>query len=647
MRLAVSLLLLCSVAAAGATKRFFITAGEPAGWAPVLVSIGLEAAATRDAADVIVGAATKEEISAGRISIRTGATPDFGFAATAKQVAVRRVTDLRRPELFLVWEKALPLPIYQVPAEAKLFYREHHDKAPLSAGLRIGKGSLLWMATDPGPHGYERFPWLPQALTELGLETPARAADLHVFFDSSYRRRVDLDYFAERWRAAGISTLHVAAWHFQEARPADDEYLQKLITACHRNAIRVFAWLELPHVSEQMWNEHPEWREKTATLADAQLDWRKLMNLRDPNCARAVEQSVRALLDRFAWDGVNLAELYFESLEGAANPARFTPMNEIVRNEFRTQQGWDPMELWTTKRGEAKPLRAFLDYRAAMTQTLQEHWLNVLEDVRRSKPHLGLVLTHIDDRYEPGMRDLLGADTTRFLRQLKDRDMTFLIEDPATVWHLGPSRYPEIAARYKPLTARPDRLAIDINIVERYQDVYPTKQQTGSELFQLVNMSSRAFPQVALYFESSILGEDLDLLPASAAVVSGVREADGVLSATLARAGSLRFAGPVLVNGKAWPVTNGQWVHLPEGSHRVETAKHAPAMQVLDCNAVLLSARMEGAVAVLRYRSDSRAWAVLSQEPEGMKSTAVRNGWVVELPRGEQEVRFASRRPRS
>ncbi len=44
---------------------------------------------------------------------------------------------------------------------------------------------------------------------------------------------------------------------------------------------------------------------------------------------------MKQLVGRFDWDGVNLAELYFESLEGAANPARFTPMNQDVRNEFR------------------------------------------------------------------------------------------------------------------------------------------------------------------------------------------------------------------------------------------------------------------------------------------------------------------------
>jgi len=44
----------------------------------------------------------------------------------------------------------------------------------------------------------------------------------------------------------------------------------------------------LPHVSERFWADHPEWREKTALLQDAQLDWRKLMNLTNPDASAAV-----------------------------------------------------------------------------------------------------------------------------------------------------------------------------------------------------------------------------------------------------------------------------------------------------------------------------------------------------------------------
>ena len=143
-----------------------------------------------------------------------------------------------------------------------------------------------------------------------------------------------------------------------------------------------------------------------------------------------------------------------------------------------------------------------------------------MESFRQFRPDLDVVLTHVDDRFDTGMKDSIGADAARVLPLLDKHSFSFLIEDPATVWNLGPQRYPEIAKRYQPLTPHTEKLAIDINIVDRYQDVYPTKQQTGTELFELVHLASTAFPRVALYFENSILKPDLGLLAASSAVVT-------------------------------------------------------------------------------------------------------------------------------
>jgi hypothetical protein len=276
-------------------------------------------------------------------------------------------------------------------------------------------------------------------------------------------------------------------------------------------------------VSEQFWDQHPEWREKTALLQDAHLDWRKLVNLANPDCRREAARLLRGLIGRFDWDGVNLAELYFESLEGVANPARFTPMNADVRREFLEAQGFDPLELF--RRGsprhhtrDAAGLRAFLDYRARLARRLQAEWLAELEALRSAKPDLDLVLTHVDDGFDASIRDTIAADSRSVLPLMDQYNFTFLVEDPATVWHLGPQRYPEIARRYQTLTRHTARLGIDINVVERYQEVYPTKKQTGTELLQLIRSAARSFPRVALYFENSILAPDLPLLSSAAAV---------------------------------------------------------------------------------------------------------------------------------
>jgi hypothetical protein len=609
----------------------------PAPWPILVASIGI----SQDA--IAVNQPLSEtQIEQGAFLILTGESPAasaFGFAVQKKRVQIQSVIDARAPKLPIIWEKAVDLPLFEIPAGAIVFARERWTNAPVLAGFRKGKGAVLWLAAAPGDRGYERFPYLLQAMTDLGLKARFRDKRLWAFFDGSYRSRVDLEYFAERWRKAGIATLHVAAWHYNEADAERDAFLAKLIEACHRNAITVYAWLELPHVSEKLWNDHPEWREKTGLLQDAHLDWRKLMNLNNPECFRAVSASTHALLDRFDWDGVNLAELYFESLEGAANPSRMTPFNDNVRRAFEREKGIDPVSLLQPAGAGRMP--EFLEWRAELARKMQVQWIGEMEAARKLKPHLDLVLTHVDDRFDTRMRDLIGADAARVLPMLDTHNFTFLIEDPATIWHLGPERYPQIATRYQPLTTKTDKLAIDINIVERYQDVYPTKQQTGGELFQLVHVASQAFPRVALYFENSILKPDLELLPAASAIVTGYAQSGTRTTIDSPHGVGLAWQGAAKLDGKLWPVLTPSTLWVPAGHHIVEPAAQAPSVRLIDFNGKLKSATARPNGLEFGYTSDSRAIAILDQPASGITIDGIASslsGTHLLLPRGQHRV---------
>jgi hypothetical protein len=212
------------------------------------------------------------------------------------------------------------------------------------------------------------------------------------------------------------------------------------------------------------------------------------------------------------------------------------------------------------------------------------------------------------------MREAIGADAARVLPLLGQRDFTFAIEDPATVWDLGPQRYPEIARRYAALTKRTDKLAVDINVVERYQDVYPTRQQTGTELFELVASASRAFPRVMLYFESSLLPADLPLV-AAAAASARVERAGPRLNVESERGVGVVWKGSARVDGRAWPASDGEVVWLPAGRHVVEPASAAPPARILDFNGDLRNASASRRGLEFEYVALSRAVCALDRKP--------------------------------
>jgi hypothetical protein len=659
MRLLISLAI--ALPLAGASFSYHVAGDDTGPWPAILSSVGFtpNTGGPTNLFVVRSGAPASakqwiERLEKGSFIVLEGESElaaALGFTPTARHVVVRSIVDVHAPKLPIVWEKELDLRRFNIPKEAEVFAAERWENVPLMASVKRGSGVALWVAVTPGIQGYERFPYLLQALHDLGLNPPFQSRRLWAFFDSAYRSRVDLEYFAARWRKAGISALQVAGWHAFESSPESDQYLRSLIEACHRQGILVYVWLELPHVSEKFWADHPEWREKTALLQDAQLDWRKLINLQNPAAFQAVRAGTQALIERFDWDGVNLAELYFESLEGAANPARFTPMNDDVRRQFQAAKGFDPLELFRAKHDDAH-LRTFLDYRAELARRQQAEWIGIVESIRTRKPDLDLVLTHVDDRFDNRMRDLIGADAGKVLPMLDQYDFTFLIEDPATIWNLGPQRYPEIAKRYQPLTEHNNKLAIDINIVERYQDVYPTKQQTGTELFQLVHLAAKSFPQVALYFENSILAPDLPLLAAASASVDKA-EMDGDRLVMDSRYGAgVPWKGPANVDGKLWPVRDTETLWISAGSHTIEAALKDQPLHILDFNGNIKTAVARAGALDFSYQSSARASATLDFAPKRIeidgvpfqpKTISAGPNYVVRLPRGQHLVTVEAR----
>lgn len=592
-------------------------------WTRIFDSIGVMEESAGDAEIVVVGPGSEQDVGAlseQHLVIIEGfgrAAKSVGIVPHPNEISIRQICDAHGPDMQIVWQQAVDVPEAAVPAGFEVFAREKWTNAPVLAGGHTAHGGVLWLATEPGARGSERYPYLLQALEDLGLRMPAHATNLWAFFDSAYRIRADADYLARRWRKAGIGVLHVAAWHNIDDDPTQDEYLKRLIAACHKNAILVYAWLELPHVSDKFWSDHPEWREKTALGQDAELDWRKLMNLHNTACRQEAARRIHKLLQNFDWDGVNLAELYFESLEGAGDSSRFTPMNDDVRREFANLKGFDPKALFEAQSPYAsqthrEALRAFLDYRAKLAVQLQREWLDIISEDKTNKPYLDIVVTQIDDRAEPGIRDELGADVTLSLPAIREHRGTLLVEDPATLWNAGPERYKQLANQYRPLRTDRDRIALDINVVERYQDVYPTKKQTGVELLELVHEASAAFGRVALYGENSLEKQDLELLPVAASLASVQETAADETEVKAPAPVRVGLQVPVVIDGRAWPLQTRDGALVPAGNHSLKAVSTLPAVTIADFNGDLRSAAVSGDEAELAYVSASRAIAVLS-----------------------------------
>ena len=227
--------------------------------------------------------------------------------------------------------------------------------------------------------GTSHYPYFPEYLsTTFGATTSLRSRQLEVYFDPDRRPGADLNRLATIWHRAGISTVHVKAWYFtrQYSFPYDE-----FVHACHRNGIAVYAWFVFPMVTPKMWDEHPEWREKTATGADGNVGWRFSMNFQDPDCFQAAMDWTKVLLNSTDWDGMDIAELNFDAdfkdylrpdkfvpderhrarglqEEGRFRPQRFVPSQLAALSTRRIRLEWPSSSVPRRHRGGLAPPRA-------------------------------------------------------------------------------------------------------------------------------------------------------------------------------------------------------------------------------------------------------------------------------------------------
>jgi hypothetical protein len=575
-----------------------------------------------------------------------------------KSMPVRYLQELAYPEIEISWEKEVRVTPLLAPGKAIVLNRERDSGASMVCLLPYGQGGCLLFAAELDPEkgeGYTRFPYFHQELRRAGIDFPFRSERLSAFFDYAYRLSENPEVLARVWRETGIQSLHVGAWDFFDGDKTADDYLRKLIDACHRNGILVYAWLELPHVSEEFWTKHPKWREKTATGRDAHVDWRYLMNLKDPECFDAIAAGLEQLLRRFEWDGVNLGELYFDSPSGAESPEDFTPLNKFVRSDFKLQHGIDPIEFFREGssyywKRNAREWNNFVEYRIGLEKALNERFLQLLSGFRNSFiPSLDLIITYVDNIYDPSMREAVGADVNEIFGLLDKHDFTLVLEDPGTVWHLGPRRYAQLAETYSKLTRNTNRLGIDINIVDRDVKAYPTAKQTGAEFLELFYYAGSHFQTVMAYSEQTMQPQDAALV--SCALAAGTRgePVDGGIrihspNAVIYRSGAKQAI--FSVDGNLWPCTDEGEIHLPAGDHliTIENDERADRPRLIRLNGNLLRANYVGKDSIeFSYIARGRAIAIFSCVPQSVQinkglPSVVKSDWVM-LPAGSHSVR--------
>ncbi|HTK81422.1 MAG TPA: polysaccharide deacetylase family protein [Bacteroidota bacterium] len=451
---------------------------------------------------------------------------ELGIKFVPSSLKIERMRDRMYPEDALLLSSSEIMSRFEVQKEDEILCTDDRTGAAVTLGRQYGDGKFLFFGIRFDPlttSGFSRFPYLLEYVRNyFQLRPVLRRENLEVYFDPGFRRNMSVEDVVKRWVGDGIRIVHAAGWHQYPKWTYD---YQRLIQLCHANGMLVYAWLEPPHVSQKFWLEHPEWKEVNYLGEPVPPRWRYLMALTDSSCFAEVSGFYKSFLEKYDWDGVNLAELYFESQSGVATPNMYTPMHPSARRQFKRRSGFDPALLFDSLsvyywKKNPSALRRFEDFRVEILIRLHEQLMAMVAEVQASKPYMELIVTAMDNIGNPELRAWHGVDIDRIIALNRRHKFTLQVEDPQSEWSKDPDRYIALAGKYRAKSNVDSTLMVDLNILqfrsEKVPTQYPTLIQTGIESYELVKSAAMATDRYAIYSESSVRPQDLRMMPYAA-----------------------------------------------------------------------------------------------------------------------------------
>lgn len=565
---------------------------------------------------------------------------ELGFTFRKTTLNVSRPLDRCFPEERILWRYPEPLVKFECDEVDEIFCVDDATKAPLVVGKPFGKGRIIFFGTRFDPHselGYSHYPFLLEYIRRYFRIGPIiRRENLEMYFDPGFRHTQSVEDLVKLWVKQGIRRIHVAGWH---QYPRYNYDYARLLRLAHANGILVYAWLEPPQVSHKFWSEHPEWREKNFKGEDVRPSWRYPVALTDASCVAAMRDEYLAFLEKYDWDGVNLAELYFEAGSGFDEPMLWSPMHPSAQQDFQRLNGmalrsiFDPRSgnFWKANRGVRETV---VKYRVDKLTGVYEQLLDAFARIAPRRPGFQIIVTAMDSYGSPELREQIAVDMKEILRLQKRYGFLLQVEDPERLWSTDPLRYIAIGNNYKQMLADSSKCLLDLNILSfrRPDQVtpFPTMMPRGTEAFLLVNAASVGAHRATIYAESSVHPQDMQFLANATAVATTYQRAGRQYLFTSPVSFTLKLPTDVReisLNGMHLTPTRDNLFTIPAGRHSVvvspdltpELSGHQIEPRIMSFSGTLLSASYGMRSIRFSYEADGRALVSIDREPVSVK----------------------------
>lgn len=564
---------------------------------------------------------------------------ELGIKYTSTQIMVEGIRDNNFHEERIAWGDPELVNKFETKDVDEIFCFDQATEFPMIIGKKYGDGKFIYISSKFDPHsqlGYSHYPYLLEYVRKyFQLKPIIKKNNLEFYFDPGFRSKISIEKLIKQWVKQGIRILHAAGWHQYPKYTYD---YKTLIELAHANGILVYAWLEPPQVSQKFWADHPEWREKNYLGQDVRPSWRYPVALTDAQCVNTMKNEFVKFLESYDWDGVNLAELYFEAGSGFKSPSLFTPMHLSALKDLKEKYNIDLSKIFEPTSNFYWANNSFVrknvvEYRVNKLNQVYETLLTSFQTIASRKKGFQIIVTAMDSYGSPELREYIADDMDNILKLQNKYNFILQVEDPQHLWSTNPNRYYDIGKQYLEKISDKSKLMLDLNILKfrNENDIipFPTLTQTGTESFHMVRSASLGAVRLTIYSESSVNPQDIYYMPY--ALASGVKykvAEDGLeyyspTSFTLElpkSIASITLNGSTITHGR-----NNSFI-IPAGTHLVRfnnsDDQFSPTelqTQILSFYGNLLSISYGYQDLSFAYESDTRTIISLNRVPTAVK----------------------------
>jgi len=561
----------------------------------------------------------------------------LGFKFLNSEIMVHSIRDNLYPQQHINWNFLHTVKKLEILDDDEIFCQDAASGLPMAIGRKSGDGKILYFSTFFDSYsdlGCSMYPFALDYVRKFFAVNPiVRKENIDYYFDPGLRQNSSIENLVKIWVKEGVRYIHVSGWH---QYPKYDYDYKRLIKLCHANGILVYAWIEPPQVNQKFWNNHPEWREKNYLGKDARASWRYPVALTDDKCLEAATKEYVDFLNKYDFDGVNLAELYFESDNGFQRPEKFMPMHKSAQDEFKKLYKFNLTDIFNHSSSNyweknSKARKDVVEYRVNKIRELHVKILDAIYGAMSKKSGFDVIVTFMDSYDSPEMVENVGINSDVMIELQKKYGFKLQVEDPQSKWNDSPIRYQALGAKYANKISDKNKLLLDLNIMQFRLNGkisgFPTLIQTGVESYHLINSSALGAPRFTIYCEGTVNPQDMPWFMYASASSVDLQQTDDGEGYNVESPTSFVLRLPedqkiITLDDKQIIGLRDNAFFIPAGKHTIGMKTNAPGFSTVEIQPEMLSC--SGNVTAIAYdmrkidftyESDMTTLTSFNQEP--------------------------------